>query len=103
MSCPHSGGPAGHLEALHRELAGRGWTTRLLVPRDRRPTLFVQNPEPGAAALSEHVLAAADGDGSCWFWWPWAARVAPAEQAAAAADRVTRVLRATRSRVTPAG
>ena len=32
MPCPHPGGPAVHLEALRRELAGRGWITSLLEP-----------------------------------------------------------------------
>jgi len=30
--CPHPGGPAVHLEALRRELAGRGWITSLPEP-----------------------------------------------------------------------
>jgi hypothetical protein len=54
----------------------------------------VQNPDPGAALLNDHVLAAPDADGRYWFWWPWACRIAPADQAAAAADRVIHVLRA---------
>ena len=93
MSCPHPGGPAVHLEALRRELAGRGWITSLLEPPGRPSSLFVQNPDPGAAALNDHVLIAADGGGSCWYWWPWATRIAPVGDAALAADRVTSVLR----------
>ena len=50
MSCPHPGAPAVHLEALRRELAGRGWITRLLEPPGRPSSLFVQNPDPEAAA-----------------------------------------------------
>jgi len=61
MSCPHPGGPAMHLEALRRELSGRGWITRLLDRPGRPSSLFVQNPDPGAAALNDHVLIAADG------------------------------------------
>ena len=95
MSCSHAGGPAGHLEALRRELSRRGWITSLLEPPGRPASLFVQNPDPGAAALSDHVLVAGDGQGSCWYWWPWATRIAPAGDVARAAGRITSVLRAT--------
>ena len=94
MSCPHPGGPAMHLEALRRELSGQGWITRLLDRPGRPSSLFVQNPDPGAAALNDHVLIAADGGGSCWYWWPWATQIAPAGDTALAAGRVTSVLRA---------
>ena len=94
MSCPHPGGPAMHLEALRRELSGQGWITRLLDRPGRLASLFVQNPDPVAAALNDHVLIAADGGGSCWYWWPWATQIAPAGDTALAADRVTNVLRA---------
>ena len=94
MSCPHPGGPAMHLEALRHELSGRGWITSLLDRPGRPPSLFVQNPDPDAAALNDHVLIAADGAGSCWYWWPWATRIAPAADPVLAADRVTSVLRA---------
>ena len=60
MSCPHPGGPAVHLEALRRELAGRGWITSLLESPGRPSSLFVQNPDPGASALNDHVLVADD-------------------------------------------
>jgi hypothetical protein len=40
------------------------------------------------------VLIAADGGGSCWYWWPWATQIAPVGDTALAADRVTIVLRA---------
>jgi hypothetical protein len=94
MSCPHPGGPAGHLEALRQELSGQGWITSPLEPPGRPASLFVQNPDPGAAALSDHILVDGDGQGSCWFWWPWATRIAPAGDAALAAGRITSVLRA---------
>jgi hypothetical protein len=94
MSCPHPGGPAVHLEALRRELAGRGWITSLLEPPGRPASLFVQNPDPEAAALSDHILVEGGGQGSCWYWWPWATRIAPAADPVQAADRITSVLRA---------
>ena len=34
------------------------------------------------------------GQGSCWYWWPWATRIGPVTGAALAAGRVTSVLRA---------
>jgi hypothetical protein len=37
MSCPHPGGPAGHLEALRQELTGHGWITSLLEPPAGQP------------------------------------------------------------------
>lgn len=60
----------------------------------------MQNPDPGAAALNDHILVARDGQGRCWYWWPWA-RIAPAGDPAHAADRVTGVLRATDSGPVP--
>lgn len=70
MPCAHTGGPAGHLEQLRAKLADRGWITSVLD--QGHPSLFVQNPDPGAAALKDHVLVAPNLDGICWFWWPWA-------------------------------
>jgi hypothetical protein len=93
MSCPHAGGVAAHLEALRQELSGRGWITSLPEPPGRPPSLFVQNPDPGAAALSDHILVAGDGQGTCWYWWPWATRIAPAGDPGRAAGRITTVLR----------
>ncbi len=101
MTCPHRGGPVAHLEELRHELAGRGWTTSLLEPAGQRqhPSLFVQHPDPQAAAmLSEHVLAAPGPGGGCWFWWPWASGIAPAGDVPRAADRITQVLRTTGTR-----
>ena len=93
MSCPHPGGPAGHLEALRRELSGRGWITSLLEPPGRPASLFVQNPDPEAAALSDHILVDTGGQGSCCYWWPWATRIGPAANPVLAAARISAVLR----------
>jgi hypothetical protein len=90
-----------HLETLRQELSGRGWITSLLQAPGRPPSLFVQNPDPGAAALSDHILVDGDGQGSCCYWWPWATRIAPAGDAALAAGRITSVLRATDSGPVP--
>ena len=39
-------------------------------------------------------LVDGDGQGGCWYWWPWATRIGPAGDAEQAAGRVTSVLRA---------
>lgn len=62
MPCAHAGGPVRHLDELRDELAGRGWTTSLQEPAGRPLSLFVQNPDPGAAALKDQILVAPDGD-----------------------------------------
>lgn len=95
MTCGDGTGAIGHLDQLRQELARRGWITSLPEPAGGHPTLHVQNPDPDAAVLSDHVLVAPDGDGTCWFWSPWACRIAPASQIPEAAARVTHVLRAT--------
>ncbi|HMH93224.1 MAG TPA: hypothetical protein VK586_19330 [Streptosporangiaceae bacterium] len=79
------------LESLGAELAAAGWTARLQVAPGRAPALYVQNPEPGAAALSEHVYAAPKDDG-LWFWWSWGEPIAQGIPEAAALIR--RALRA---------
>jgi len=95
MTCADGTGMIGHLELLREELAGRGWITNLKELAGKHPSLHVQNPDPGAGLLNDHVLVAPDSTGACWFWWPWANPIAPASQIAEAAARVTHVLRAT--------
>jgi hypothetical protein len=63
------------LEKLGTTLDAAGWTTRLQVTPGRAPALYVRNPEPGAAALSEHIYAAPNHDGYC-DWWPWGQPIA---------------------------
>jgi hypothetical protein len=63
------------LETLGTELGAAGWNTRLQIAPGRAPALFVQNPEPGAGALNEHIYAAPKDDG-LWFWWSWAEPIA---------------------------
>ncbi|HUZ25587.1 MAG TPA: hypothetical protein VMV07_17655 [Streptosporangiaceae bacterium] len=80
------------LEALAAELTARGWAARLHTPPGRPPSLHTHNPEPGAAALAEHVYAQPRADGTWAFWWPWAEPIAATP--ITAADIITRVLRA---------
>ncbi len=79
------------LNDLATELNARGWTARLHTPSGRLPSLHTRNPEPGAAALSEHIYAKPRADG-CWmYWWPWAEPIADTPAGAAAV--IVRVLR----------
>ncbi len=81
-----------YLESLGDELRGRGFAVRLTIPQGGPPSLHVVNPH--ASALTENILAETTA-GTWWFWWSWAERIAPADDPAEAADRVTRVLAAT--------
>ena len=90
-----------HLEALRRELAGRGWITSLLEPPGRPSSLFVQNPDPGAAALSDHILVDTGGRGQLLVLVALGHPHRPGRDAALAADRIVSVLRASDSGPVP--
>ncbi|HUZ39288.1 MAG TPA: hypothetical protein VMV17_23440 [Streptosporangiaceae bacterium] len=79
--------PAVALDKLAGALAALGCQVPALAPHGRPPSLTVTNP--AAPRMSETVMVDAG-----WFWWPWADRIAPLTDAAAAAGRVARVLRA---------
>jgi hypothetical protein len=78
------------LEGLAAELVGRGLVTRLMTPAGRMPSLHVVNPR--VAGLSEDIYAGRGQDGLWWFWWPWAERIAPGDDLAAAATLIAKVL-----------
>lgn len=78
------------LESLALELVRLGLTTRLMAPAGRMPSLHVVNP--AAARLAEDVYVGRSQDGMWWFWWPWAERIAPGDEMAAAAALISRVL-----------
>ena len=78
------------LEFLAAELGRHGLTTRLQVPAGRVPCLHVVNP--AVARLAEDVYVGRSQDGAIWFWWPWAERIAPGDELAAAAALIARVL-----------
>ncbi|MGA3153712.1 MAG: hypothetical protein ACLPN6_24720 [Streptosporangiaceae bacterium] len=80
------------LESLAAVLAARGFAARLVTPPGRVPSLHVVNP--AATALAEDVYAGVGQDGQCWFWWPWAERIAAGDDLAAAAAMIERVLAA---------
>ena len=80
------------LDLLASALAGHGMTTHLMAPPGRVPSLRVVN---GAApALAEDVYAGCCEDGSWWFWWSWAERIAAAADLDGAAVRIAHVLSA---------
>ncbi len=81
------------LEGLAAELAKHGLMTRLMAPAGRIPSLHVVNP--AVSRLAEDVYVGRSQDGQWWFWWPWAERIAPGDQLAAAAAVIARVLSAT--------
>jgi len=78
-----------YLEKLGDELVHRGFRVRLNTPLEKPASLHVMNPR--ATVLTEDILAEADADG-WWFHWSWAERIAAADDVAAAADRIARVL-----------
>lgn len=80
------------LEGLAAELARHGLKTRLMTPAGRVPSLHVVNPV--AARLAEDVYVGRSQDGMCWFWWPWAERIAPSDDMVGAATLIARVLSA---------
>ncbi len=80
----------GYLEVLAMALTRRGLCARLQAPAGRIPSLHVVNP--AASVLAENIFAACGRDGTWWFWWSWAERIAVTSDAEGAADRITRVL-----------
>ena len=80
------------LDRLAPVLARHGMSTNLVAPAGRVPSLRVINP--AAPALAEDVYAAYCEDGSWWFWWSWAERIAAAAELERAAERVAHVLAA---------
>ncbi len=80
------------LEGLAAELSKHGLMTRLMAPAGRVPSLHVVNP--AVSRLAEDVYVGRSQDGLWWFWWPWAERIAPGDELAAAAALIARVLSA---------
>lgn len=91
MNAPSPAATPADTIALAAELTAHGWTTRLHAPHGRTPTLHARNPEPGAAALSEHIYAQPSADGHWTYWWPWKEPIA--DTPATAATIIIRVLR----------
>jgi hypothetical protein len=80
------------LEGLAEVLAKHGLRTSLMAPPGRVPSLHVVNP--AASALAEDVYAGRGQDGTWWFWWSWAERIAAWDDLDGAAALIKQVLAA---------
>jgi hypothetical protein len=80
------------LEPLGRLLSQRGLRADVIAAEARMPRLHVTNP--AVTGLEEDVYAWRCQDGSWWFWWSWAERIAPGTDPGRAADRIEHVLAA---------
>jgi hypothetical protein len=80
------------LDRLAPALARHGLKASMLAPPGRVPSLHVLNPV--AMSLAEDIYAGCCEDGSWWFWWSWAERIASADDLDGAAERIAHVLAA---------
>jgi hypothetical protein len=80
------------LERLAGALSRRGVAASPVAPVGRMPRLAVQHP----AGAAEEVYAWRCQDGTWWFWWPWAERIATDADLDEAAARIEKVLTASR-------
>jgi len=82
------GATLNHLEHLAVELCRRGLRASLAAPPGRIPRLEVCHP----AGPSEDVYAWRGQDGTWWFWWSWAERIACAADIGATVTRIEQLL-----------
>ncbi len=80
------------LDRLLPVLVRHGLRASMLAPSGRVPSLHVVNP--AAMSLAEDIYAGSCEDGSWWFWWSWAERIAAADDLDGAAARIAHVLAA---------
>jgi hypothetical protein len=80
------------LEGLAEVLSHHGLRASLMVPPGRVPSLHVVNP--AASVLAEDVYTGRGQDGTWWFWWSWAERIASGEDLEGAAAMIKQVLAA---------
>lgn len=78
------------LECLAAVLARRGLEARVAAPAGRVPRLQVARVRGPARAGDIYVSRCADG--TWWFWWAWAERIAVAGELDEAADQIWRTL-----------
>ena len=71
-------------------LARRGMSVQPAGPAGARAQPALVNP--AASALAEDVYAGCCEDGSWWFWWSWAERIAAGATWMRAAARIEHVL-----------
>src|ERR1700735_2862662 len=88
------------LEGLAEALGRGGRGGRLMAPPGRAPSLHVVTP--AASALAEDVYAGRGQDGTWWFWWSWAERIATWDDLDGAAALIKQVLAGRGQEVTTA-
>ena len=77
------------LELLAGELGRHGLEASIVSPPGRVPRLQVTHP----AGAAEDVYVGRCQDGTWWFWWPWAERIAATKHLGDATARIEQVLR----------
>lgn len=87
---PDSGTASAHLRELADHLGRAGLCARITQPLGRPPTLYVLNPQQ--PELEERVVIDQGENGTWWFLWPWAERIAPVASLTDAADSIRRVV-----------
>jgi hypothetical protein len=80
------------LEGLAEVLSHHGLRASLMAPPGRVPSLHVVNP--AASVLAEDVYTGRGQDGTWWFWWSWAERIASGEDLEGTAAMIKQVLAA---------
>ncbi len=78
------------LERLAGTLATRGMDVSIVVPAGRVPWLQVAHP--AADGMAGDIYVSRCRDGSWWYWWPWAERIATDEEQDAAAATIEQAL-----------
>ncbi|MEU8272246.1 hypothetical protein AB0B89_34480 [Sphaerisporangium sp. NPDC049002] len=78
-----------HLHALGEALQGRGLYVRVGATDGGLPQLIVVST--GVPTLSE-VIFAAQRQGTWWFWWSWAERIAPVDDLSTTEARIRQAL-----------
>lgn len=87
---PDSRTESAYLEALADQLGRVGLCARLTHPIGRPPTLNVANPDQ--LDLEERVVIDQGENGTWWYSWTWAERIAPTARTSDAADSIRRVV-----------
>ncbi len=82
-----SGQEAGYLIVLKAELSGRGLESAIEVS-GYSTRLGLDTPAVHVAPFDQNVVVAPCCDGTWWYWYPWAERIAPAHDVTEAADKV---------------
>jgi hypothetical protein len=80
---------AKQLQALAEDVQKRGFATDVMQGSRHAGLSVVNRSVP---QLSETVYIAPADDGSWWFWWSWADRLAPINDVDAAAFKIAYVL-----------